>query len=157
MLYKNHNILKIWNYFTMKLLLCFTRILFHALRSIYDLYSSFSFALQLPFMVVGQKVANMVQWEITLFTCACCLNSMFWWGFHSIHALSTSFCMPNVFFSCLWSVMGESVLHGRLLFLPTLLHDEMSPVCCFIMFILYWSCLFPCDTHTGLLAWSYRI
>jgi hypothetical protein len=27
----------------------------------------------------------------------------------------------------------------------------------FIMFIFHWRCLFPCDTHTGLLAWLWRI
>jgi len=69
-----------------------------------------------------------------------------------ICVLRTSFYMPSDFTG--YEVVGVAVPNSKFHFLLNLLRNEKLSLSCFIRFILYWSCMFPCDTYAGLLARS---
>lgn len=94
----------------------------------------------------GQETADMTNWKITkLVTCLCCLNLTTWLDFtFSIHVIL--FTNPMIFQD--WQILGP--LHHMVKF-------KKFPFSYFIIFILYWSCLFLCDMSVGLLGCSHRM
>jgi hypothetical protein len=92
-----------------------------------------------------EKTINRVHWKIILFNFMCCLDFVIW--FFIACALSTSFHM--LYFLRQWNLFRR--LYHLADFMVLLL--AYSVISCFIIFVVYWNCLFLC-IYTVLLTRS---